>query len=94
MVVQPVVDTGGDAGGDAGGTLLTDGQPRGRVFAADVGLDGMEIADEGHAFLGNRRGTGAGDLDELAAGMDPAMGKPDTGSGPVRSRAIRRLYPA
>lgn len=63
MMGQPVVD----AGEDGGGKLLPYGQSGSGVFAADIGLDGIEIADEGHAFLGNRRRTGAGDLDQLPA---------------------------
>lgn len=45
MVGKSVVD----AGEARGRTRLTDGQPCGRVFATDVGLDGVEIADEGDA---------------------------------------------
>jgi hypothetical protein len=65
VVGEPVVD----AGEDRDGAILPDRQSGGRVATADLGLDGVEIADEGHAFLGNRRGSGAGDLDQLAAGM-------------------------
>lgn len=54
------------------------------VASADIGLDGIEIADEGYALLGNRRGPGAGDLDQLAAGMGPAIGKLDAGADAVR----------
>jgi hypothetical protein len=52
--VQPIVQSGEDGRR----TLLTDGKAGRRVFAADVGLDGVVVADEGHAFLGNRCGTG------------------------------------
>lgn len=52
VVDQPVVD----AGEDGGGALLPDGQSGGGGAAADPGFDGVEIADEGHALLGNRCG--------------------------------------
>lgn len=62
------------------------------VIATDVGLDGVEIADEGYTLLGNWRGTGSGDLDQFTAGVGPAIGQ--INAGPDRSGAIRRLYPA
>ena len=77
---KPVVE----AGEDRGGAILPDGRSGGGVAAADLGLDGVEIADEGHAFLGDRRGSGAGDLDQLATGMGPAVGKLDARTDPVR----------
>lgn len=60
---QPVIE----ARKDRGGAVLTDGQSGDGVTAADLGLDGVEIADERHALLGDRRGSGAGDLNQLAA---------------------------
>ena len=45
VVRQPVIETGEDRGG----AILPDGQSGGGVAAADLGLDGVEIADEGHA---------------------------------------------
>ena len=80
MVDQPVVD----AGEDRGGAILPDGQAGGRVAAADPGFDGVEIADEGHAFLGNRRESGAGDLDQLAARVSPAICELDGWTYPAR----------
>jgi hypothetical protein len=65
MVLQPCVE----AGEDRGCAFLPGCQPGRRVAAADIGLDGIKGADEGQAFLGNRRGAGAGDLDQLAAGV-------------------------
>lgn len=53
MLGQPIVD----AGEDRGGTVLPDGQPVVGATAADFGLDGVEVADEGHAFLGDRCGS-------------------------------------
>jgi hypothetical protein len=58
---------------DRGGAILPDGQSGGGVAAADLDLDGVEIADEGHALLSNWRGSGAGDLDQLAARVGPAI---------------------
>lgn len=63
MVGQPDVD----AGQQRGGAVFSGSQSSVGVAAADLGFDGLEIADEGHAFLGNRRGSGSGDLDKLAA---------------------------
>lgn len=68
MVGKPVID----AGEDRGGAVLPNGQSGGGVVATDLGLDGVEIADECHAFLGNRRRARAGDLDQLAARVCPA----------------------
>ena len=51
MVRQPIVETGEDRGG----AILPDGQSSGGILAADIGFNGVEIADEDHAFLGNRR---------------------------------------
>ena len=81
MVGKPVIE----AREDRGGAILPDGQSGGGVSAADLGLDGLEVADEGHAFLGNRRGSGAGDLDQLAARLRPAMLQLDARSDAVRS---------
>ena len=80
MVRQPVIETGEDRGG----AILPDGQSGGGVAAADLGLDGVEIADEGHAFLGNWRRSGAGDLDQLTARVRPAIGKLYARTDPVR----------
>jgi len=80
VVGQPIVDTGEDRGG----AILPDGQSGIGVVAADLGLDDVEIADEGHALLGNRCGSGAGDLDQLAAGMSPAIRQLDVRTDPVR----------
>ena len=79
MVGQPVVD----AGEDRGGALLPDGQSVSGVAAADFDLNGVEVAYEGHAFLGNRRGAGAGDLDQFAARVRPAMRQSDARTDPV-----------
>ena len=79
MVGQPIVE----ADEDRGGAVLPDSQSGFGVTAADLGLDGVELADEGHALLGNWRGSGAGDLDQLAAGMGPAIGKLDARTDPV-----------
>src|SRR5690606_7792069 len=76
----PVVD----AGEDRGRAVLSCSQSGSGVASADIGLDGIEVADEGQAFLGNRRGSGAGDLDQLAAGMGPAIGKLDAGADAIR----------
>ena len=80
MVNQPVVD----AGEDRGRAVLSCSQSGSGVASADIGLDGIEVADEGQAFLGNRRGSGAGDLDQLAARMGPAIGELDARTDPVR----------
>jgi hypothetical protein len=48
VVGQPIVETGDDRSG----AVPPDGQSRHGVTAADLGLDGVEVADEGHAFLG------------------------------------------
>jgi hypothetical protein len=50
------------------------------------------VMSEGDAFLGDRRGARASDVDELAADMRPVMGELD--AGPDAVGAIRRLYPA
>ena len=70
---------------DRGGAILPDGQLGGGVTASDLSLYGLEIADEGHAILGNRRGSGAGYLDQFAARMCPAIGTLDARTDPVRS---------
>lgn len=75
---------GVDAGEDRGGMLLSRVQPCGAVVTTDLRRDGIEGADEGNALLGNRRGAGAGDLDQLPAGMGPALGELDCGADPIR----------
>ena len=80
MVGQPDVD----AGQQRGGAVFSGSQSSVGVAAADLGFDGVEIADEGRAFLGNRRGPGAGDLDQLTAGMGPAIRQLDARTDPVR----------
>lgn len=84
MVRRPVIE----AGKDRGGTILPDGQSGCGVSAADLGLDGVEVPDQGHAFPGNRRGSGAGDLDQLAARVRPAISKLDARTGPVRCAQV------
>ena len=81
MVGQPVVD----ADKDRSGAVLSGSQSRCGIAAADLGLNGVEIADEGHTFFGNRRGSDAADLDQFAARMGPAMRELDAGTDPVRS---------
>jgi hypothetical protein len=76
---QPIIN----AGEDRIGSLLPDGQSGGGVAAADLGFNGIEITDESHAFLGNGRRAGAGDLDQLAPRMGPAISQLDTGAGTV-----------
>lgn len=66
-----------------GGAFLPRGEAHCGVVAADVGLDGIKIADEGHAFLCNRRGTVSGDLDQLSAGVGPAIRQLDVRTDPV-----------
>lgn len=80
MVVHRVVD----ACDDQCGAFLPRRKAGCGVAAADLGLDGVELADEGHAFLGDWRGPGAGDLNQLAAGMGPTVGQLDTGADAVR----------
>lgn len=40
--------------------------------------------DEGHAFLGNGSRAGAGDFDQLATGVGPAVGQLNARARPVR----------
>src|SRR5690606_9137697 len=56
-----------------------------RIEASQLGLDPIKFADPLHAVLGNRCGPIAGDLHQFAAGMRPAIGKPN-----VRSDTLRR----
>lgn len=79
MVRRPVIE----AREDRGGAVLSYSQSWGGATAADLGLDEV-YADEGHAFLGDRRGSGAGDLDQFATRMGPAMCQLDARTDPVR----------
>jgi hypothetical protein len=54
------------------------------IAASNVGVYGAKLSDEGHTFLGNRRGARAGDLYQLAAGMRPRVGKLNQGASPLR----------
>ena len=79
MMNQPVVD----AGENRGRAVLSCNQSGSGFASADIGLDGIEIADEGYPLVGNRRGSGAGDLEQLSARMRPAIGKLDARTDPV-----------
>ena len=83
VMAQPVVEAGED--GRRG--VLPFGQAGGGITAPDIGLDNVKLADETDALLGDRRG--AGDLDQLAARMGPAIGQLDAGADPAD--AISRL---
>lgn len=61
------------SGADA---LLSSSQTGFRIASAQFRFDPIKFANPLHAFLGNRRGPGTGDLDQLAPCMRPA-GKPN-----------------
>jgi hypothetical protein len=62
---------------------LARGKADGGIAAPNVCFNRIEITDEGHAFLCNGSRAGAGDLDQLATGVGPAVCKLDAASRPV-----------
>ena len=51
--------------------------------APDPGVDLVKLGDAFQPVFGDGRGAVAGDFKEFAAGVGPAIGKPDGGSSPV-----------
>jgi hypothetical protein len=78
MIRQP----GLGRGHDRDRPLLPSGKAHGEVATADLGLDPVELADQGQPGLGDRGWAGAGPLDQPAARMGPAMGEADFRAGP------------
>ena len=81
MMRQPFVE----AGEDRDRALLTCGKAGHRILPPDIGLDGIESSDKAQALFGDWGRTGAGDLDQFAPSVGPAIGKLDVRTNPVGS---------
>ena len=62
---------------------MADGQAGLWDHAPDLGFDLVKPGDPLQPVFGDRGGAVAGDFKEFAAGMRPAIGKPDGGASPV-----------